>query len=129
MCDIHSGGFFMTSDCFCPSSHRLPFFNLASCYVFCIGIIMAHRDTLPSDPLFLLNYLSNFRMNQIATATSSRAISVQTTALFLSAILIALDTRTKSHPPSLCNSHLLDKILKPLSVTNNSDNKNLVLLH
>ena len=83
------------------SSHRSPFFIQASCYAFYVGIIMAHRDTLPSDPSFLLDYTwRNFRMNQIATAMSSRAISAQTrtTALLLSALLIALDTRTKSSP-------------------------------
>ena len=40
--------------CFRQSLHRSP---LASCYAFCVGIIMAHRDTLPSDPSFLLDYL------------------------------------------------------------------------
>ena len=83
---------------FRPSSHHSPFLILAYCYSFCVGIIMAHRDTLPSDPSFQLDYLSNFRMNQIAMATSSRAISVKTTTLFVAAILIALDTRTKSLP-------------------------------
>ena len=43
--------------CFRQSLHRSPFFILASCYAFCVGIIMAHRDTLPSDPSFLLDYL------------------------------------------------------------------------
>ena len=43
--------------CFRQSLHRSPFLILASCYAFCVGIIMAHRDTLPSDPSFLLDYL------------------------------------------------------------------------
>ena len=65
-------------------------------------------------------------MNQIATAMSSRAISAQTrtTALLLSAVLIALDTRTKSSPPSPCNSHLLDEMLKPLYIITSVTNYN-----
>ena len=91
---------------------------------------MAHRDMLRSDPSFLLDYLEQlFRMDQIATATSSRAISAQLAALLLSAILIALDTRTKSLPllsvtPMCwikCSSHYI-------LVTNNSDTKNLAIL-
>ena len=39
------------------SSHRSPFFILAFCYAFYVGIIMAHRDTLPSDASFLLDYI------------------------------------------------------------------------
>ena len=47
------------------SLHRSPFFILAFCYAFYVGIIMAHRDTLPSDASFLLDYTwSNFRMNK-----------------------------------------------------------------
>ena len=42
---------------FRQSLHRSPFLILASCYAFCVGIIMVHRDTLPSNPLFLLDYL------------------------------------------------------------------------
>ena len=36
------------------SSHRSPFFILAFCYAFYVGIIMAHRDTLPSDALLII---------------------------------------------------------------------------
>ena len=57
--------------------------------IYNVHIIIACSDTLPSDPSFLLELLE-------ATTTSSRDISAQTTALLLSAVSIALATRTKS---------------------------------
>ena len=76
--------------CFRQSLHRLPFFILASCYAFCVGIIMAHRDTLPSDPSFLLDYLEQLPYGSDSDGEPT---------------------------PSPCNSHLLDKMLKPLYIS------------
>ena len=59
---------------------------------FHVPISKACRDTLPSDHRLCS---SNFRTNRIET-TSSRDISAPTTALLLSAVSIALATRSKS---------------------------------
>ena len=61
-------------------------------------ISMACRDTLYTfrPIVFCSSTWSNFSINRIATATSSRDISAQTTVLLLSALSIALTTRTKS---------------------------------
>ena len=59
-------------------------------------ISKACHDTLPSDHRFCSSTWSNFRTNRIETTMSSRDISAQTTALLLSAVSIALATRSKS---------------------------------
>ena len=79
-----------------------------SCFVFGSWLLcntfscLACRGTLPSDPSFCSSTWSNFLTNLIVTAMSLRDISAQKTALLLSALLIALATRTKSlNLPSL----------------------------
>ena len=59
-------------------------------------ISKACRDALPFDHRFCSSTWRNFRTNRIATTTSTNDISAQTTALLLSAVSIALATRTKS---------------------------------
>ena len=59
-------------------------------------ISKACRDTLPSDHRFCSSTWSNFRTNRIETTTSSRDILAEMTALLLSAVSIALATRSKS---------------------------------
>ena len=76
-----------------------------SCFCLDPGFFVTHfhapiskacRDTPPSDHRFCSSTWSNFRTNRIGTTTSSRDISAQTTALLLSAVSIALATRSKS---------------------------------
>ena len=76
-----------------------------SCFCLDPGFFVTHfhapiskacRDTLPFDHRFCSSTWSNFSTNRGATTTSTRDISAQTTALLLSAVSIALATRTKS---------------------------------
>ena len=76
-----------------------------SCFCLDPGFFVTHfqapiskacRDTLPFDHRFCSSTWSNFRTNRIATTTNTRDISAQTTALLLSAVSMALATRTKS---------------------------------
>ena len=76
-----------------------------SCFCLDPGFFVTHfhapiskacRDTLPSDHRFCSSTWSNFRTNRIETTTSSRDISAQTMALLISAVSIALATRSKS---------------------------------
>ena len=99
---------------FRQSLHRSPILILASCYAFCIGRIMAHRNTLPCDPSFLLDYLEQLPYGSDSDGDEFEGYLGPAGGPVIIRNIDSASYEDQEPPPSPCNSHLLYKMLKPL---------------
>ena len=75
---------------------------------------MAHRDTLPSDPSFLLDYLEQLPYDSDSEGDEFDGYLAPDSCPIIIRNIDSAGYEDQEPPSSPCNYHLLDKMLKPL---------------
>ena len=78
---------------------------------------MAYRDTLPSDPSFLLDYLEQLPYGSDSDGDEFEGYLDPAGGPIIIRNIDSAWYEDQEPPPSRCNSHVLHKMLKPLYIS------------